>query len=247
MHKRLDPKLDIVFKLLFGGPDSQEILISLLTAVIRPSVPIKSVTVLNPEIPGELATDRGIRLDVHVLLEDGGHVDVEMQSKSRGGIRKRALFYGSRLYDTQLHRGFEYKVLETNDHEILCDQLELHLVELPKLPEARSTEGLQEGKLVDWGRFLKADSDQELEELAMRDPLLRKAKDGLDLLSANPAVQRMALAREDALKMYECELQEREARGEAKAAAASVIQVLEARGIAVPEESRLRILACSDL
>jgi predicted transposase/invertase (TIGR01784 family) len=105
MPKRLDPKLDLVFKLLFGGPNSQEILISLLTAVIRPPVPIKSVTVLNPEIPGELVTARGIRLDVHVLLQDGRHVDVEMQSKSRGGIRKRALFYWSRLYDTQLRRG----------------------------------------------------------------------------------------------------------------------------------------------
>jgi predicted transposase/invertase (TIGR01784 family) len=112
MNKRLDPKLDLVFKLLFGGPNSQEILISLLTAVIRPPVPIKSVTVLNPEIPGELTTARGIRLDVHVLLQDGRHVDVEMQSKSRGGIRKRALFYWSRLYDTQLRRGVEYKKLQ---------------------------------------------------------------------------------------------------------------------------------------
>jgi hypothetical protein len=38
-----------------------------------------------------------------------------------------------------------------------------------------------------------------------------------------------------------------EARGEAKAAAESVLQVLEARGIVVTEESRLRILSCSDL
>jgi hypothetical protein len=138
-------------------------------------------------------------------------------------------------------------VLETQGHEVLCDQLELHVVELLKLPEAGSTQSPQEGKLIDWGRFLKADSEQELEELAMNDPVFRKAKDELDLLSADPVVQRMALAREDALKMYELDLQESEARGEAKATAASVLQVLEARGLAVTEESRVRILACSDL
>ena len=53
MHT-LDPTLDIVFKLLFGGPKSQQILIALLTAVLQPQSPITKVTILNPGIPDQL-------------------------------------------------------------------------------------------------------------------------------------------------------------------------------------------------
>ena len=166
MFTRLDPTLDVVFKLLFASPDSQDILISLLTSVLRPSVPIESVTVLNPEIPGELTADRGVKLDIHVTLADHRHVDVEMQSQSRSSMRKRALYYWARLYDTQLQRGkpyqdlepciciflFDYNelpssrfhskflALEVHDHDRLCDQLEIHIVELPKLPKQGSAE-----------------------------------------------------------------------------------------------------------
>ncbi len=64
MRRTLDPKLDIVFKLLFGSPESKDFLISLLTAVIRPRDTIVDVEVLNPEIPKEAFKDKGIVLDL---------------------------------------------------------------------------------------------------------------------------------------------------------------------------------------
>jgi hypothetical protein len=51
MIKRLDPKLDVVFKILFSAPENRELLISLLTAVLRPSSPIAAVDGLNPQMP----------------------------------------------------------------------------------------------------------------------------------------------------------------------------------------------------
>jgi hypothetical protein len=47
----LDPKLDIVFKMLFGHPDNRDLLISLLSAVLRPTSPIRAVRVESEPSP----------------------------------------------------------------------------------------------------------------------------------------------------------------------------------------------------
>lgn len=91
MRSTLDPTLDVVFKLLFGSASNRDALIDLLTAVLRPRVPITSVEVLNPEVSREQANDRGIVLDLLVSFEDGTQVDLEMQTTRREGFRNRAL------------------------------------------------------------------------------------------------------------------------------------------------------------
>jgi predicted transposase/invertase (TIGR01784 family) len=93
----LDPKLDVVFKLLFAHPNHRDILISLLTAVLQPTVPIADATVLNPEIPKDLPDDKGTVLDIRVQLTDGRQIDVEMQSALHPGLIQRILYYNARL------------------------------------------------------------------------------------------------------------------------------------------------------
>jgi flagellar biosynthesis/type III secretory pathway protein FliH len=70
--------------------------------------------------------------------------------------------------------------------------------------------------LVRWGRFLGAVTDDEREELAMQDPAIREAKDTLDLLSADPAVQDLVQRRKLALDLHQIDLRAAEAEGEAK-------------------------------
>lgn len=108
----------------------------------------------------------------------------------------------SRLYSGQLQRGASYvdlqrcigiwitdfselsgarfhstfRVLEVHDGEPLTEHLELHWVELPKLPGALERNG--EPDLVAWGKFLAAVEDEELETLAMEHPVLKQAKRG---------------------------------------------------------------------
>ncbi|MBI2391012.1 MAG: PD-(D/E)XK nuclease family transposase, partial [Deltaproteobacteria bacterium] len=89
----LDPKLDVVFKLLFAAPANERLLISLLGAVLRPAVPIAKVKVLNPELPKDLVLDRGVRLDVLVELTDGARVDVEMECDAQRGHGARWLYH----------------------------------------------------------------------------------------------------------------------------------------------------------
>ena len=91
MRSSLDPKLDIVFKLLFGEERNRALLVSLLNAVLTPSVPIDTVTLLHPEPARESADDKGIVLDLRVALHTGEQVDIEMQSQVRPAQRDARL------------------------------------------------------------------------------------------------------------------------------------------------------------
>ena len=66
--KLLDPKNDAVFKMLFAKKGNEDILISLITAIINPESPISSVKILNPEIPKNHIDDKGTLLDILVQL-----------------------------------------------------------------------------------------------------------------------------------------------------------------------------------
>jgi len=291
MRSMLDPKLDIVFKLLFGEERNKTILISLLNAVLRPKTSIDSVTILHPEPGKESAEEKAIVLDLRVSLASGEQVDIEMQSQSRPALRERALYYWARMYAGQLARGQQYgelrrcllvlianfnelegerfhskfRVQEVHDHRELTEHLELHLVELPKLGEAiRKNE---EPELVKWGTFLSATTDEDLEALAMKDPVLKLAKDALERLSADPLARTLAEQREMALFSYHLDMNkvrregfqegeahgeargraEGEARGRAEGRAAAILAVLAARQLTLNAEQRLRIESCNEL
>ena len=102
------PTNDVVFKLLFSKPENSELLISFLTAVLKPARPIKSVQILNPELPKDTAVDKTIVLDVMAKLSDDSKIDVEMQVDDRKNLRKRIPFYLARLHQSQLEPGDPY-------------------------------------------------------------------------------------------------------------------------------------------
>jgi len=236
--KLLDPTLDVVFKLLFAHVNNRDILIALLTAVLKPSVPIDTVDVLNPEIPKDLPADRGAVLDIHVRLVDGRHIDVEMQSELRSGLTQRFLYYWARLHATQLTIGDHYeklcptisvvilkkallpiakahstfRVIEIETGHALTDDLEMHFIELSKIDLEQS-----ENALARWMRFLLARNEEELEEVAMSDPNIRRATEALKALSEDPEAQELARQREMAqinLKiMHQFAVAEGEAKG----------------------------------
>ena len=107
-RKRLDPKLDIVFCMLFGEARNRALLISLLNAVLRPAVPIEEVEVIHAQPERTAVDDKAIALDVRVRLANREQIDVEMQSQWREAQRERKLYYWARLYAGQLNRGQDY-------------------------------------------------------------------------------------------------------------------------------------------
>jgi predicted transposase/invertase (TIGR01784 family) len=161
MQNYLDPRNDIVFKIYFTTPDNQFLLISFLEAVIRPTIPISKVKIMNPDLPKDILDEKGSVLDILVTLEDGTQIDVEMQMASSIFFKKRVLFYWAKLYSKQLKRGHKYQKLaptisiailaenEFKDHpyeahsifelrerkrnELYLPDAQLHFLELPKL------------------------------------------------------------------------------------------------------------------
>ncbi len=223
--KLLDPKLDVVFKMLFADERNRELLCALLSAVLDQN--ITDIEVLNPDIPKESVSEKGVVLDIRARLTSGEHTNIEMQTTSHPGLRQRVLYYWSRSYTSQLGRGDRYvelagavsifilnfeelatkryhsvfRVLEIHDHMPLSDDLCIHVLELPKLPCAPTA--AEASPVLRWGRFFAAKTDAELEQLAMIDLDLKRAKTALERLSADPAAQELARERELAVWNYE--------------------------------------------
>ena len=130
-------------------------------------------------------------------------------------------------------------------HELFSEQLELHVIELPKvsnLPEVLD----HQVRLVRWGRFLAAQTDQEREEIAMQDPAIREAKDTLDLLSEDPVVQDIARRREEGLALYHVSMRAAEAKGRAETLRKALGGLCEVLGIELDAHRRQGLAAMSD-
>lgn len=233
--QRLDPKNDLVFKLLLTR--RPELLPHMLTGVL--GRPILTATVVDPTIPTELPSDKEIALDVRAELDDGSRADVEMQRRLPPGLQDRLVYYGARDYSDQLDRGDGYHFLSSTAvvawlaeplfpslgvHSIFelrdrsgrirfSDQLAIHVLQLGTLCRAPATG--YAAIVQRWARFFVADST-ELARLASEDPIMSIAKQTLEELSHDPDTRRILRAREDAKKLRRMELAITRAEGQAK-------------------------------
>jgi len=128
----------------------------------------------------------------------------------------------SELASQRFHSVFQ--VRERHGGERLTDHLELHVLELPKLPSALDRNN--EPNLVLWGKFLSAGADEELEKLAMEHPVLKQAKAALDRLSADDIARLQAEHREMALLTFEAGMAAAREEAEQKGRSAGAVEVL---------------------
>jgi predicted transposase/invertase (TIGR01784 family) len=99
----LDPLSDVVFKALFtaADEDSREACRCLLSACIRR--PIASLSVRNNELLPEYLTGKTIRLDIHLMFNDGEKADLEMQmQKTPDDLKVRAAVYAAGKRDLNI-------------------------------------------------------------------------------------------------------------------------------------------------
>jgi predicted transposase/invertase (TIGR01784 family) len=265
---RLDPTLDLVFKLLLTR--TPELLVDMLEAVL--ARPIASITILNPGILGELASDKQVVLDIRVALHDGSRVDVEMQVRAPPALRSRLVYYVTRDYADQLDRGDGYEKLtptvgivwvvdpvsklphrlhtvyelrERHTHELFGDQLAIHVLQLSALTASRDLGYPVDVRVERWARFLAAREDADYEQLASEDPMMAKAKEALEKLSQDPAVHRMARERADAIKLYELDLAACRAEGLAEGEAKLLLKLLGLRFGPLSDLTRARVEAAT--
>ncbi len=241
MPRVLDPTNDVVFKLLFGHPDHEGLLIALLNAVLLPPTPIVRATVLNPELGKVVLSDKVVRLDVRCRLQDGTLVDVEMQAYRQGELPERLLYYWARAYGAQLQAGQPWRDLVPCisvvflTHDALGNGLRHNVFELRSLQDGRSfsghlrlhlvqlpcPEGPEHNEALDhWVRFLAARTDEEVAEVARMDPVIAQAQDVLGVMARDPSARELAEARLDAERtrrqLWEEGRQEGKAEGKAE-------------------------------
>jgi len=229
MPKLLSLTDDLIFKIVLADPSRQSLLISLITAVLEPPVPIANVKVLNPDIPKFDVLDKGVVLDVLVELEDGRRVDIEMQVARHPAFRERLLYYWAKLYGGQISRGQAYgelrqvvlvvftdyeeldsdrihsvfEVREVHDGQPFTKDLQIHLVELPKFPRGKDKPSKQ---LERWIRLFRAKNEEQRKTLAKEDKMAARVIEILDELSDDPQVKYWLEKREEAKVFHRMDL-----------------------------------------
>ena len=221
----LNPKIDFVFKKIFGSEEHPEILISFLNAVLKPKKPIVSVEIKNSDLEKEYIEDKFSRLDVKALTSNKEIINIEIQLKNEYNKIQRSLYYWSKLYEEQLsegdrydklsrtvcinildfkylkndrfHNGYRLKEIETNEE--LTNLQEIHFIEIPKIKRFESTEEIVD-LLEGWVEFLRDPESEVIRKLEMSNKEIREAKDELYRLSRNSKERELYYLREKSLR-----------------------------------------------
>ncbi|MDR2088604.1 MAG: Rpn family recombination-promoting nuclease/putative transposase [Clostridiales Family XIII bacterium] len=217
----LPPKSDVVFKLLFGDERNADLLIDLLKAVLDlPSDEYEKIEIVDPHLLREAAGDKLGVLDVKLKTKSGKLIDIEIQVCPSREFKARVAFYVSKMVTEQIGSGDAYDIVKQaigiviTDFELIegrakyrhrftlydksddtefTDLLQIHTLELPKLPkESDDTE------LWAWLRFIGAEEKEEMDMLAQTNPQIEKAVAVLARLSADERARMLYESREKA-------------------------------------------------
>ena len=111
----LDPKVDFIFKQIFGqdNPTCRRLLLSLLNAILerKGSETIKTIEYVNPYLDREYSDDKQSILDIRVKTNRNKEIDIEMQVASAPYYVKRSLWYWASIYEKQLEKNQSYGTL----------------------------------------------------------------------------------------------------------------------------------------
>ena len=247
MRGLLDPKMDFVFKNIFGSEKNPKILISFLNATLKPKY-------LNKDY----IEDKFSRLDVKATTSNDEVINIEIQLKNEYNMIKRSLYYWSKLYSEQLNEGEDYNLLkrticinilnfkylktrkfhsayrlkEIYSNEELTDVAEIHFIEIPKLEEGTDEKDM----LVNWVEFLKDPESEKVRSLEMNIEEIRQAKDELIRMSNDDTQRQIYEMRAKTLKDKVSALNEAERKGaknKAMEIAKSLLDVLDEKTISL--------------
>ena len=241
MKKILSPKIDVVFHMLFGEQKHERITKKLIEDVIGEKVETIELE-KTPYLWGEQVNDKVGIIDIRAKINNKNPIDIEMQIADERNIEKRILFYWSKLYLKQLKEGEKYKDLNRsisiifldykiekleqlpihtkwqikeseNGKTILTKDLEIHIIEMPKIKEK-----LEEGSLKKWILFLENPEGEETKKMAENEKEIKEAIETLEEISSDEAKERMAELRQKYIMDRAEELETAEEKGIKKGA-----------------------------
>ena len=235
MRGLLDPKMDFVFKNIFGSEKHPNILISFLNATLKPKDLITEVEIKNTDLNKGYIEDKFSRLDVKATTSNNEIINIEIQLKNEYNMIKRSLYYWSKLYSEQLNEGEDYSLLkrticinilnfkylktrmfhsvyrmkEIHTNEELSGIEEIHFIEIPKLEDGSDEKDM----LVAWIEFLKNPESEKVRGLEMSVDEIREAKDELIKMSNDDTQRELYEMRAKTLRDKISALNEAERKG----------------------------------
>ena len=223
----MSPTVDYCFKELLAYPEIRK---GFVAAILNQDPEKIAETTLMPTILGK-DTENGKYgiLDVRIKMKSGTQMDLEMQVAPFEFWNNRVIFYLSKMYAEQVKEGDKYKNLKpciqvsilnfnlfhedrTCFREIaFCDLttkqkytdlLEIYVLELKKLPPEQKEEPL----IIEWMRFLAAESREDFEKMAGEDNYINEAYEVLQKLSADERKRLEYEARQKAIRDYDSQM-----------------------------------------
>lgn len=181
---KINPRVDIAFKKIFGVEENKDLLISLLNSIVSKEDQVTDVTLLNPYNPKSFRTDKLSILDIKATNQEGKRFNIEIQISDEADYDKRALYYWAKIYTEQL------KAAE--DYSKLSKAIGIHILNFTSIPEVKKYHNVfhiteKESGLLYFKDLelhtieLKKFSDNSDEELA---DVVAKVKNALDIWSA---------------------------------------------------------------
>ena len=199
---RFTARNDYAFKKLFGTEENKDIMIEFISLVTLLSHDdFDDVRIENSEQIPLFYNEKAGRLDIKIRLNDGRKIDVEMQNTYFNYYPKRSIFYCSKMIHEHFPSGLQYtdlkkcitinvlnspfklsrkvhsvyRIREEEEQTLLDELLEIHFLDLTKLPKENLT------SLEKWLMFIKTDSKEERSMLSQGNPVMAKANKVMDI------------------------------------------------------------------
>ena len=192
----LSPMYDIVFKQIFAK--REDLLRPFLKSVIGLSDDeLEGLVVIDPHLYSEHEGGKLGVMDIKVLLKSSKVIDVEMQKEKFAHMRERIVYYFSGMVRDQIKSGDDYECIKRvititiTGHPLIeednvyhhrytlydpktrsefTDLIEVHILELPKLP--KKDDG---SDLWWWMKYIMVEKKEQLKMIAEKGPIMAKA------------------------------------------------------------------------
>ena len=207
INKLLNPKIDYVFKRIFGYTGNEEITKAFISSIISKNIEEIKLD-CNPITEKDLLDDKIGILDIKAKLNNNVNCNIELQVVDNKNIEKRILFYWSKMYSQNIKSGKDYDDLEKSivilitDYNleslkeiqdcltkwnireekhpkfILTDVMEIYIIELKKFKRTIYDEL---GNLSKWIQFInnpEVITEMEDKEIKNARKVLEKTRNG---------------------------------------------------------------------
>jgi len=256
----LNPRIDFVFKKLFGSEENKDILIDFINSIVSDTDQVLDLEIKNPYNEKQFASDKQTILDIKARDRSGTWFNIEMQMVDQDYYAQRPLYFWARLYVSQLSVGInydrlaktiginilnfncteeeryhnEYRLRNVRSGRGLIEHQQIHFIELEKFDENISS-------VMDrWVKFLKKADEysvstlpNELQEV----PTIRRAMEVLDTMNLSYEEREFYESRLKWIRDEKAALLSAEQRGWRKAQEEFALRLLK-QGISVEEVAK---------